>query len=386
MKIRSAILLGGAKNNCGDFLIVDRARRLFAHFLPEVAVSVLDRTKPFNDSDFERMANADLVVLAGGPLIRGNCAESLHLADAAVDGRLAGMDAPFVIMGGGAKPPEPFMPAQLKMSEPTRRLFEKVESAPFYSGTRDFESLVMLRNAGFGNFGFTGCPALYALPPPESMFRPFSLSNVRKVVFSCGAPGGMCEDAIRQHLDVLASIRKALPQAELVVAFHHAVEEPELQKLFGERSPLGWQELVARVKAAGVRVADVSGGLDRMLALYASADLHVGYRVHAHVLMTSWRKPSLLIAEDGRGSGMADVISGKVLRAWESRRRPRGLAGRIFAKKVELKKVYCGDMGEQVVGELERCLREGKPLNEERPIVKANPMKTWFAQFAERRS
>ena len=108
--------------------------------------------------------------------------------------------------------------------------------------------------------------------------------------------------------------------------------------------------------------------------------------MHAHVLMTSWRKPSLLIAEDGRGSGMADVISGKVLRAWESRRRPRGILDYVLRRKAVTEKVYSHDMGEQVVDELERCSREGKALNEERPIVKANPMKAWFAQFVERSS
>ena len=384
MNVRSAVLLGGARNNCGDYLIVARAQALFAHYLPNTAVTVLDRTKKLSSRDLELMEASDLVVLAGGPLIRNNCAESLNLAEAALSGRLSAMNTPFVIMGGGAKPPEPFAPTRLRLTAPTARLFEKIESSPYYSGTRDLESIVLLRNAGFGNFCFTGCPAIYSLPPPEEPCRPFFLENVRKVVFSCGAPGGMGGDAVRQHLDVLVAVRRALPQAELVAAFHHAVEEAELKRLFGGRCPLGWRDLFARVNEAGVRVADISGGLDRMLELYASADLHVGYRVHAHVLMTSWRKPSLLIAEDGRGSGMADVISGKVLRAWESRRRPRGILDYVLRRKAVTEKVYSHDMGEQVVDELERCSREGKALNEERPIVKANPMKAWFAQFVER--
>ena len=219
------------------------------------------------------------------------------------------------------------------------------------------------------------------LPPPEEPCRPFSLDNVRKVVFSCGAPGGMGEDAVRQHLDVLAAIRSALPHAELVAAFHHAVEEAELNRLFGGRCPLGWRDLFARVSEAGVRVVDISGGLDRMLELYASADLHVGYRVHAHVLMPSRRKPSLLIAEDGRGSGMADVIAGKVLRAWTSKSRPQGILDRALRRRAVTEKVYSHDMGAQVVGELERSSKEGRPLNDIRPIVKSDPMRDWFAQF-----
>lgn len=382
MTPRNVILLGGARNNCGDHLIVARAKALFAHYLPEAAVTVLDRTREFSSGDFALMEASDLVVLAGGPLIRNNCAESLNLAEAASSGRLAAMKTPFVIMGGGAKPPEPFAPSRLRLTPPTRLLFEKIESSPYYSGTRDLESIVLLRNAGFGNFGFTGCPALHALPPPEGPSRPFSLADVRRVVFSCGAPGRMCEDAIRQHLDVLEALKEALPNAELVAAFHHTVQEAEFGNVFGGRCPPGWRDLFARVGRTGVRTADISGGLDRMLELYASADLHVGYRVHAHVLMTSWRKPSLLVAEDGRGSGMADVIAGKLLRAWSGRAHPRGLLDRLMGRKAVSEKAYCQDMGAQVVGELERCSKAGLPLNDVRPIVKANPMKDWFSQFA----
>lgn len=381
MTPRNVILLGGARNNCGDHLIVARAKALFSHYLPAADVTVLDRTREFSSRDFALMEAADLVVLAGGPLIRNNCAESLNLADAASSGRLAAMKTPFVVMGGGAKPPEPFTPSRLRFTQPTRLLFEKIESSPYYSGTRDLESITLLRNAGFGNFDFTGCPALHSLPPPEEPRRPFSLSDVRKVVFSCGAPGGMCEDAIRQHLDVLEAVRRILPNAELVAAFHHTVQETEFGNVFGGRCPPGWRGLFARVCGAGVRVADISGGLDRMLELYASADLHVGYRVHAHVLMTSWRKPSLLIAEDGRGSGMTDVIAGKVLRAWSGKVHPRGLLDRLTGRRPAPERVYCQDMGAQVADELERCSREGLAPNRIKPIVKANPMKSWFSQF-----
>ena len=78
MTPRNVILLGGARNNCGDYLIVARARALFANYLPESTVTVLDRTKPFSSSDFAQMEASDLVVLAGGPLIRNNCADGHH--------------------------------------------------------------------------------------------------------------------------------------------------------------------------------------------------------------------------------------------------------------------------------------------------------------------
>lgn len=181
MKVRSVILLGGARNNCGEYLIVARAQALFAHYLPNAAVTVLDRTKKFSSHDFDLMEASDLVVLVGGPLIRNNCAERLNLAEAALSGRLSAMDTPFVIMGGGAKPLEPFSTSRLRPTAPTAQLLEKIESAPYYSGTRDIESIVLLRNAGFGNFGLaTVLPAIaFFLAASYSFCRMTETDTVR---------------------------------------------------------------------------------------------------------------------------------------------------------------------------------------------------------------
>jgi polysaccharide pyruvyl transferase WcaK-like protein len=53
---------------------------------------------------------------------------------------------------------------------------------------------------------------------------------------------------------------------------------------------------------------DASRDLDA-LELYGQVDLHVGYRVHAHLCALSRRRPSLLIAEDGRGRGQAVTLA-----------------------------------------------------------------------------
>ena len=381
MSPRNVILLGGARNNCGDYLIVARAQALFKHYLPGATVTVLDRTRPFDEAGFTQMTSADLVVLAGGPLIRGNCAESLNLAEIALSGRLQRMRAHFVIMGGGGKLPEPFTPGRIKLTEATRILFDKIEASPFYSGTRDFESLILLRNAGYGNFRFTGCPALYSLDDCECTTVPFALGKVRTVVFSCGAPGGMCPDAIEQHMAVLGNLRQLMPKSKVVAAFHHSTDPGEYAATYGGACPSGWMSLRRQIEGVGIECDDISGGLERMLELYSAADLHVGYRVHAHVLMTSWRKPSVLIAEDGRGSGMADVITGKVFRAWhhEVRRRlplPSAWCPPRFIAKRHL---YDMKVGAEVASYISGM--DGRTINAAKTDVFA--MAAWFAQFTE---
>jgi len=44
-----------------------------------------------------------------------------------------------------------------------------------------------------------------------------------------------------------------------------------------------------------------------------NVDLHIGYRVHAHIFMNSVSKFSILISEDGRAKGVKGVIGGIVL-------------------------------------------------------------------------
>ena len=377
----NVVVLSGARNNCGDYLIADRAQRLFDRFLPEANRIMLDRTRPFPEESLRAMEAADLVVLAGGPLIRGNCAEALNLAETALSGRLQGMRASFVIMGGGGKLPEPFSTGRLKLTEATRILFDKIEASPFYSGTRDFESLVLMRNAGYGNFRFTGCPALYSPDDRALPVKPFMQDRISTVVFSCGAPGGMCPDAIVQHMKILDALRKLMPETKIVAAFHHSTDPGEYANVYNGTCPDGWIRLRRQIEATGVECADLSGGLDRMLALYSNADLHVGYRVHAHVLMTSWRKPSVLIAEDGRGSGMADVIAGKVFRAWryETRRRLPLPSAWCPSRFIVRKRLYDMDVGLQIADYIS-CL-DGQVINTVK--TDGSAMAAWFSQFKE---
>jgi hypothetical protein len=62
--------------------------------------------------------------------------------------------------------------------------------------------------------------------------------------------------------------------------------------------------------------------VDALLDHYASTDLHVGYRLHAHILTSSLSKPSLLLAEDGRGTAFKEVLGGVVVRAHDARPTP----------------------------------------------------------------
>lgn len=58
-----------------------------------------------------------------------------------------------------------------------------------------------------------------------------------------------------------------------------------------------------------IQIIDLAGGAEK-LNYYDKIDLHVGFRLHAHIWFLRTRKPSLLIAEDGRGTGHLTTING----------------------------------------------------------------------------
>ena len=71
---------------------------------------------------------------------------------------------------------------------------------------------------------------------------------------------------------------------------------------------------------------DISGSADNLINHYEQTDFHIGYRMHAHIFMNSISKPSVLIAEDGRGKALRNVISGLTFDGYT------GLSDHLFSK------------------------------------------------------
>jgi hypothetical protein len=55
---------------------------------------------------------------------------------------------------------------------------------------------------------------------------------------------------------------------------------------------------------------DISGSAENLVSYYSEVDLHIGFRVHAHIYMCSTNRLSMLVTEDGRGKALRDVIGG----------------------------------------------------------------------------
>jgi polysaccharide pyruvyl transferase WcaK-like protein len=87
--------------------------------------------------------------------------------------------------------------------------------------------------------------------------------------------------------------------------------------------------LADRIAPLGFDVRDVSGDLAK-IGFYERCDLHVGYRVHAHIHFLSRRNPSILLHEDGRGRGVDEALGLPGIPAWS-----RTLRGRVVGRLSE---------------------------------------------------
>ena len=283
------VTLTGALKNVGDFLIAERARALLARFVDAEQLDL-----PRQASLTPRLAEvnrARAVVLCGGPAY----ASDIYPRIFPLTENLERLVAPPVALGLGWSG-KPFnRPEDFRFTAQSQLLLQRLHAGGRASSVRDDITLAILRREGFASAVMTGCPVWYDL---ESLGRPYRHApEVRRLVFTTPANIRLT----RQTLAVMRLLARRFPRAERICAFHRGIRPDRHTSWHQGAGYLAW---AAAAAALGYRVRDVAYDTAR-IAFYADCDLHVGFRVHAHLYFLSKRLASLLINEDGRGAGMA---------------------------------------------------------------------------------
>lgn len=311
------VLLTGAKNNAGDFLIGHRARALLGALRPDRAFTELPGWEPLGDHELDVVNRSKALVLTGGPALQRTMASDVYRLAPVLDR----IHVPVVSFGIGWKSPAGRWSdtRSYPLSDGTVRLLDRIDASGHASSVRDYHTLNVLQERGYRSFVMTGCPALYELDHVGGSFD--GPVDLQRVTFSLGVGFLDSRSMERQMKDAVLRTRDAVAPAALTLAFHHGVDASYLDT--PGATPALWhahRRLLAWAESEGLAHADVSGGVEKLLRHYGAADLHVGYRVHAHILMSSLSKPSILIAEDGRGTALRDVLGGIVLTAHRKHR------------------------------------------------------------------
>ncbi|WP_417437319.1 polysaccharide pyruvyl transferase family protein [Idiomarina abyssalis] len=320
------VILTGSKNNAGDFLIKFRAKELFEQLRPDRSVIDMDAWKPFSDKDLELVNGAEALILMGGPALQKHMYPGIY----PLVNDLDKIKVPITCMGIGWKSLSGNWSDSrgYPLLESTKQLLSRMLEDGLPMSVRDYHTLNVLHYSGVNHGLMTGCPATYVTKKIGSSVE---LKESRQVSFSLGVSFLESKSLEVQMKNLILQTRELFKGAEFVVVFHHSLSDRFLKSHNASNAHLdGHREFASWLSQNDIKYIDISGSAENLIEHYEQCDFHIGYRVHAHIFMSSISKPSVLIAEDGRGKALRQVFGGLVFDAFENVQ--QGLLGKLKRK------------------------------------------------------
>jgi hypothetical protein len=295
-----AALRGKKVENVGDGFILRAIERLVGPFASDRTFSP---RVPLEPPQIAVLEASDVVVLAG--------ANQLHDRWTVWPGltaeRLRASRLRLVPFGVGLHGEPGFTD---RLSDATRDVLTAMHERIALSSWRCPHTVAWLRAelpALADRFVMTGCPVVYDAPLLDG--TPFSrrADHVAVTVTERG-------DFAEREQAVLDAVARRYPRARRSLVLHQNWSPPTRRELLRHRFwPLPdtkldpWQRLRKHAIRRGYRVV-APRDADSALAFYDGVDVHVGSRLHAHLLCLSRARRSWLIPVDGRATGIAEHL------------------------------------------------------------------------------
>lgn len=304
------VILTGSKNNAGDYLIKYRAKQLFEKERPDRQIIDMNGWEFLDKEKLEIVNNAEALILMGGPALQYDMWPGVYrLTDDLND-----IKVPIIMMGLGwfSQQGSWEHTYNYKLSEKTHKLIERIQNSGYLSSVRDYHTLNTLWSHGVDNVLMTGCPAYY---DHNFLWKEVSKPLIEKVGFSLGVSFVHSPSMERLMKDNIMRTKQYFKDAEFTVVFHHSLDPSVyLNTHSSNKKHLDrHQEFKNWLIKENILYKDISGSAENLINFYSQIDLHIGYRVHAHIFMNSIARCSILLTEDGRGKATKNVIGGIVL-------------------------------------------------------------------------
>ena len=363
------VVMSLARKNVGDDLIFRRGLGILRHVSSQANLVEGKGWLPLRQS-VDKQAQSQLrgIIIPGGPGARARIDSGYPFLK---DAQAASI--PVYFLGVGARYfPGTLERAHTALDDATQERMRALgEIAPI--GVRDYLSLELLRHNSVPA-QMNGCPAWYAM---DFLDAPVvAPTSIRRVAFTTAADVRF----LGQSIAVLRTLRTSLPAARILVGFHRGIGPSADTSASEGRANL---QLLEEAKRLGCEHVDLSGSSEKLSA-YADCDLHVGYRVHAHIYFLSTHKPSLLIAEDARGAGVLHALGGAGRAGWsDAAEHPalRVVVGRVLPGVLVARDEEISDW---LAMTLEREANTGYPQVAAAASVIAHCWQTRMKPFAER--
>jgi hypothetical protein len=288
------VTIRGAYKNAGDHLIGRRAHALLARHVDD-DIQTIDR-KSITDESYELMNRARAVLLTGGPAIQRKIHPDIYPID------LDRVKVPVIAYGLGWKDRAEGDPSEFEFTPESLEFVRRIHANPaLESSVRCYQTKDALAHNGVDNVLMTGCPVWYDEARLDEDYK--FPSEIRRLVISMPARPRGDTIAFARHL------AKRYPRAERFLAFQAGIRHPN-RRVTARR-----YAAIAAARAWGFKPVSFESDADAMMSFLSSSDLHVGYRVHAHLYSLSERITSVLFAEDSRAVGQAAATGGRTVLA-----------------------------------------------------------------------
>tara|TARA_Y100000746_G_scaffold226449_1_gene231602 strand:- start:1180 stop:2325 length:1146 start_codon:yes stop_codon:yes gene_type:complete len=309
------VILTGSKNNAGDFLIKFRAKQLFKKLRSDRKIIDYNGWEAFDDKKLQTINKSKALLLVGGPALIKGMRDRIYK----MTNNLNDIKVPIIFMGIGWKSYNGEWRDTYKYSLDLNdiELLEKINSSGYMSSVRDYHTLNSLRFAGFNNFTMTGCPAYYDL---DYINKPLEKTIINKVAFSLGVSFIESPSMEKLMKENILKIKEQFKNKEFEVVFHHSLDREKILSVHGSNSKHNKKhnQFALWLESKNINYIDISGSAENLINYYSTVDLHIGYRVHAHIFMNSISRFSILLSEDGRAKAVKNVIGGIVLDGFSS--------------------------------------------------------------------
>lgn len=317
------VLLTGAINNAGDHLIGHRAKELLKKYRPDASLIEYERWKPLTGEQLDIINASDAVLLTGGPAIQRNIYPGVYpLVE-----NLNEIKVPLILFGVGWKNAfaGPKAEKSFAFTDSSMKLFDFLKKQGHTHSVRDYAAQRILSSLGINSI-MTGCPAFYELDDNKINK---SRNSVLTIGFSLGVMFLKSKKVHNQQIALLRELRKENPGAKIIIALHHNYE---IKHLKTSEHNTRYSEFVNLAQLLGCELKDISGDVHGLIDFYSDVDAHIGYRVHAHIFMTSLNKPSILVSEDSRGQTMSEVLDRNIIHGVVGYK--RDLFSKIFSRLI----------------------------------------------------
>ncbi len=283
--MKKVCLLSGAVINSGDFLIEKRSLELIKHFLPDSEIKICNRAKEDYSNRIDELNSFDVIIISGGPLYQpglyGNGIPFIN------PDKINELKTPVFFVGGGLH--DNFYSCCYSSND--KIFYDKGVHGEKSMGCRDIFTLNFLKHEGYPAV-LTGCPAWYDLDYiNRTELKIKRIEDIRRICVSDPAD----KFNVPMLLDLIEHLRKTFPDAFIRLVNHREPKQELLSKQQYLKNKLG------------VDIIDISGSADGF-SVYDDSDMHVGFRVHAHIYNLSHRNFSILYNEDIRGIGVNTTL------------------------------------------------------------------------------